>query len=139
MNLTIKNPNPEYDDDFYNWLIQKMQLFGIGAIDSRKLSTINNYINTTPKYKSIFKKSFNAKEIIIAFLYNLEVHKYWDRVIIESNINKIVPNSSAKIYNVVKLITFGTLNLKGYPVILYVFNYFEEHLDEFFEMYKRGL
>ena len=70
---------------------------------------------------------------------DLEIKKYWDKVVIESNRNKIIPNSSAKIYDVVKLITYGTMNLKGYPVVLDVFKYFEEHIEEFFEMYRRGL
>lgn len=139
MNLTIMNPKVEYTDDFYNWLIEKIQLYGIGVINNGKLTAINNYINNTPRYKSIFKKTFYARDIIISFWYNLEIKKYWDRVVIESNHNKIIPNSSAKIYDVVKLITYGTMNLKGYPVVLDVFKYFEEHIEEFFEMYRRGL
>ena len=139
MNLIIRNPKAEYTDDFYHWLIGKIQLYAIANINNGKLVALNNYINNTPRFKSIFKKTFNAREILISFFYNLEIKKYWDRVVIESNINKIIPNSNAKIYNVVKLITYGTVHIKGYPIVTDTFKYFEEHIDDFYELYKRGL
>lgn len=139
MNLIIRNPKAEYTDDFYHWLIDKIQLYAIANINNGKLVALNNYINNIPRFKSIFKKTFNAREILISFFYNLEIKKYWDRVVIESNINKIIPNSNAKIYNVVKLITYGTVHIKGYPIVTDTFKYFEDRIDDFYELYKRGL
>lgn len=139
MNLTIKNPKVEYTDDFYQWLIIKIRDYGYNAIDGRKLTYIDNYINNTPKYKSIFRKTINSREVLIAYLNNLGVTKYWDRVVIESNPNILIPNSTAKISNVVRLITYGTLNLKGYPIINKIFDYFSDKIEVLFDMYERGL
>lgn len=139
MNLTIKTVYKDYDDNFYDWLIDKIQQFGVGIIQKNKLYEIDKYINEVSEFKSIFRKSFISYEILCAFFYNLKTTTYWDKVVIEVNPNAIMPSSNVKIITLARLITYGTLNLQGYPLVLDVFDYFEENIDTFYEMYERGL
>ena len=100
------NPKVEYTDAFFNWLIDKIIKHIYTEIDDRKLIKIDNYINAN--YKSIFKKTFRSKEILYMFFNNLKVNRYWDKVVIESDPNRLIPGTTVKVVSIVKLITFGS-------------------------------
>lgn len=137
MILVIKNPPVEYTQEFYNFLIDRIRLMGITSIERRKLVAIDDFINT--KYKSILKKRLSSYEALCSFFDNLTITKHWDKVIIGVDPNKIIPNTNAKLINVVKLITYGNLNLRGYDLILKIFKQVEENIEAYFELYQRGL
>lgn len=139
MYLVIETLDKNYEEDFYPWLISKMQQYVVGAIDNKKLILLNDYINNIPKYKSLFKKTLNSRDALISCFYNLKIIKLWDKVIISPDINLLIPNSKIKNITIVKLITYGTLNIRGYPLLLEIFDYFKKHLDVLYNMYERGL
>ena len=131
------NPKVEYTDAFFNWLVDKIIKHIYTEIDDRKLIKIDNYINAN--YKSIFKKTFRSKEILYMFFNNLKVNRYWDKVVIESDPNQLIPGTTIKVVSIVKLITFGSFHIKGYPIITKIFKYFNDNLQGFYEIYERGL
>lgn len=137
MKLVIKHPPAEFTYDFFKYLVGKIKLYGLASIDTRKLIVFDTYINN--KYKSVLKRHISSKDSLIMFFYNLKITTLWDRVIIEVNPNIVIPSTTIKLINVVKLITYGNLEIKGYNIIPKVFKYVKENINELYEMYQRGL
>ena len=136
MNITIYNNN-KYDDKFFIWLMKEVRNYVISSINESKLNQIDNYINSNDFFKTIFKKSISSKEVLYSSMYNLQMQRYWNRVVIGINPNQVLYNTNAKLNTVAKLINYGTMSISGYPVLQKCFDYVEKHIEGFYEKYKR--
>lgn len=134
MIITIYDNN-NYEDEFFNWLIGEIREYVFSSINDSKLLEIDNYINSNDFFKSVFKKSISSKEALYASMYNLQIKKYWNRVVIQIDPNAVLHNTTTKLITVAKLVNYGALSVIGYPVITKCFKFVEDHIKGFYEKY----
>lgn len=135
MIITIYDNN-KYEDEFFNWLITEIRIYVFSSIDDSKLLKIDNYINSNDFFKSVFKKSISSKEALYASMYNLQIKRYWNRVVIQIDPNKMLYGTTTKLITVAKLVNYGALSVIGYPVITKCFKFVEDHIEGFYEKYQ---
>lgn len=137
MNITIpKNEEQEYEDEFFDWIIEYARNHILGMLDDKKLQRIDEYINSNKLFSTLFKKSISSKEVLTASLYNMKVVKYWNRTVITFDTNEKLPNTNAKLVDIVKLINYGTLSVIGYPIITKAFKEIEDDIEALYEKFK---
>jgi hypothetical protein len=127
MNLIVFNYEGKYTPEFIFWLIRKIRDYFLININSDKL--IN--LQSNEDYKNI-----DLFSCLIQCFNSLQYRKYPGKYVIQVNPNTIISQPRAKLIEVCKYITYGTLNIKGYPIVLDIFKYFAENLDEFLEEFQ---
>ena len=135
MNLIINNKNNKYEKDFFNWIIKLIQLKLIFNTNFKKLNYIENYINNNSLYKTIFKNYLSVKDIVMITANNYKYYSYNDDIIICIDSNISIYNTTAKLIDVCKLINYGNLHIKGYPIFSQIIQEIKANLDEYYEQY----
>jgi len=136
MKLILFDTERKYTDDFIDFLKTKMIYAGLGEYNPKKTVLHEVYINEF--YKSKFKKHISAREVIISGLYNISWQRYVDKIVIEINPNQLIAGTDAKLYEVCKLINFGTLDLPAYPIFTDLFETFKRNIDRWYDYYGNG-
>lgn len=140
MRLEILDSNQKLDKDFGFWLVGRIQKYFNSALDSRKLVRWNTFFEESTEYKSLYGKSIDSSMILRSGIQSLLVKKLPDKLVIEMNKNKFVPGlDRVRVDTTCRLITFGNTSVSGYPVILYTFQYFEDNINTYIEMYEEGI
>lgn len=127
MNLIVFNYEGKYSPEFIFWLMKRIRDYSLLNINSDKL--IN--LQSNEDYKNI-----DLLNCLVQCLNSLQYRKYPEKYIIQVNPNIIVTQRRAKLIDICKYITYGTLTIKGYPIITDIFKYFAENLDEFLEEFQ---
>lgn len=120
--------------DFCNWLMPQIQEYLEKNINEKKLEKINIYLNGE---KSILfdysgKRILSAKNILLGGVHNLRVARILDKYTIEINPNILIPNTSAKFIDIVKLINYGNMSVQGYPIMTKTMDYFADNLNKYY-------
>jgi len=76
------------------------------------------------------------KSIISNFFDNLVVEKIGQNYIIKANEILSVPGTSITWYMLARLINYGTLSIARYQYFDDVLNFYAEHLEEFYELWR---
>jgi hypothetical protein len=79
----------------------------------------------------------SAKNILIGAVYNLRIRDTFNNIIIEINPNAMIPNTSAKFIDIVKLINYGNLSLQEYPIMDQIMNYFAININSYYNKYLK--
>ncbi|WP_300924727.1 hypothetical protein [uncultured Clostridium sp.] len=79
----------------------------------------------------------SAKNILLGGIYNLRVRISGNNSFIEIDPSVIIPNTSAKFIDIVKLINFGNLDLQGYRIISDTMEYFAENINLFYNQFLK--
>ena len=138
MTLTIENPNGlELDDFIKSALIPRLQETIVSAIDVNRLAPIEEYINTLNI--SNFGNHIFAKDVVISAAYNLiSTRQQTGDYIISIDSTQLLPNTRAKIIDIMQLINYGTLATPAYPIIEEVFRQYSTMLNQLYINYERG-
>ncbi|MBO5712066.1 MAG: hypothetical protein J6R47_04440 [Acholeplasmatales bacterium] len=140
MKLEISDPKNLLDISFINWLKVKIRDKIITDINPKKLINWDNYFNQNNVYKSIYKKRISTLDIIIAGANNLDFSKSESNFMVNINHNIYTPGlDRVKIATVCKLINFGDLENKGYPIFTDTFDYFAENIQTYVDRYLLGM
>ena len=140
MQLQIEDPKNLLQADFINWLKVKIRDKIISDIEDKKLIVWDEYLNTNSAYVSIYKKKISSKDIIIAGAANLEFSKSESTFSIFINRNVFTPGlDRIKLETICKLINFGDLQIKGYPIFTDTFDYFAESIHDYVDRYLYGM
>ena len=135
MYITIDNI---YSEDFLKWLMKRMFFIGLDYVNSHKeqLKPLDEYLS-----KSIQgKRKYSALNIIIAGLRNLTITHNKNQSIISINERTKLPLSNKiLLYTVCKLINYGSLDLKPFPVFTYVFDYVANNIIKLYNEYELGV
>ncbi len=134
LELNIDNSNK-----FCEWLIPKIQNYLYQNIDDRKLEKINLYLNENKLILFNYNeyRIISAKNILLGGIYNLRVRISGNNSFIEIDPSVIIPNTSAKFIDIVKLINFGNLDLQGYRIISDTMEYFAENINLFYNQFLK--
>lgn len=134
MNLIITNKN-KYDNNFFNWIIKLIQFKLIFNTNYSKLKNLEQYINTNVQYKTIYKNYISMKDVIAIASSNYIYYTYNNSIVICINPNIVIHNTNAKLIDVCKLINYGTLDIKGYPIFSQIVFDIKSNLDNYYEQY----
>lgn len=141
MELIIDNPNNLKLDNFCKWLKLEMLKYVNIAINNSKLKLFDLYINNNLKINYIdnLNRIIKPKSIILMAFKNLITIKNGNKIkiIVDPNIN--IPNSHAKLIDIIKLINYGNTQLNPYPIISNTFDYFTNNLTSYYIKYLKGI
>lgn len=112
--LLLLKKDKSVNIQFIEFLMRRIYKLFISSIDDKKLIGWNVYINDNKLFRSIYRKSISAKEILISGVSNLIYYDFPDKYIITINPVVMLPGFDAKIIDAFKLIEYGTLNKPGY-------------------------
>lgn len=121
--------------DFANFILHEIKKTVLARLSPNALQKCDNYfINSglvEPDRKGI------TKEIILKALNNLVAYDFGDYFILKIDTKiKLDAKSDLNIDSAIKLITYGNLEFKGYPIILDVFNEICNKLNKYYLFYK---
>lgn len=112
--LLLLKKDKSVNIQFIEFLMRRIYKLFISSIDDKKLISWNVYINDNKLFRSIYRKSISAKEILISGVSNLIYYDFPDKYIITINPVVMLPGFDAKIIDAFKLIEYGTLSKPGY-------------------------
>lgn len=139
MVLEIRNPNKLDLDGFVEaFLIPTLQEEFPSIIDNKRLIPIQEYIDKL-NLSPVGKYKVRIKDVLISAMYNLVSTQLPSKdYIISIDSSQLVPNTSAKIIDLVQLVTYGSLLTPAYPVIEEFFSYYASRLDSMYTEYITG-
>ncbi len=134
MKLTITNCN---DVKFIEYLIKQIREYLFNTMYSPKFEHWNLYLQTIPEFASL-DKPVTVQEILLLAISYLKFYKFDKNYEIVIDNNKKVLDTNAKLYDICKLINYGTLDIPGYPVFTNAFDYVLDHIDFLYLKYQKG-
>ena len=138
MELKLQDNHEFVDVGFGTWLIPKLSAKIINNIDSKKLVVWNKYLTTSTSIKRLYNKEYSAQDILIFAARNLVCSGIPGQISITINKNIRAPGfDRISLYELVKLINYGNLNVKGYPVFTDTLHQVAEDIDSYLELYYR--
>ena len=111
-----------YSPRFINFLIKTIKNRVITKLSLNKLKVWDKYLDT------INKNHESAKEIILISLSELVYIIEDNYIIITINNNYVLSKLHLKLTDAIKLINFGNMEIKGYPIISDTFQYVEKNI-----------
>jgi hypothetical protein len=138
LDIPIKIDQFQIDARFIKWLIPYIRYEVLKNINNRQLLEIDRYVEESQlleNYK-IGNIQFNSKRILLMSINNLVFHKGKDFYTIEIN-NIAYPGYAITLKNICKLVNFGNMDIKGYPIITNAFNHITDNLKRYIVQYYR--
>lgn len=136
MRIEITNSEGTIDRNFGLWIIQKIQQSFFTELNVEKLKVWDSYLETEPEYKSIYTKKITGKDILLTGIRNLVCDKFDNKLVIRFNNNAYIPGlNHVKVEDACKLITFGNLHVKGYPLLFDIFNEISNNSSKYIDKY----
>ena len=126
MQITIKSYTDDADDFVYKYLPWYIYSSIKSNINIIKLKPFDDYFN------------LNTRNIILFGIRNLKIVKESTKVYTIS-IDKNLKYKDLNVNSVIKLITYGNRELKGYPVILDTFKFIVNNIVGIHAHYSLGL
>lgn len=144
MELELKNDNNLELDDFCNWLILEMRKYMSSSLDYGKLIPFNNYINDSDinaiKWNDKDKAyTISVRELTLWAFDYMVVKKEGNDYIIKFDNNALIPDTSTKIIDIIKLINYGNLTLFAYPIFDEMTDFFALNIDSYLDKYIKGI
>lgn len=137
MTLVLENKN--ITQNFVVFLKNRMLSYMSTILDTRKLTSFDEYF-MSDEFKLLTNGvKVSSRRVILLGMTTL-VHKRFDTTTqIFMNPNITYPGTSLKIYDLCKLINYGTISIDGYPIFTDTFNYFSKNIEKYVDRYTRGL
>ena len=140
MKLHLEDPKNIIDRSFIEWVKEKIRDKIISDIDPKKLIAWDEFLNSYPEYKSIYKKRISALDVITAGAMNLDYSSSASNIYIFINRNIFMPGlDRIKVESICKLINFGNQESSGYPIFTNTFEYFAKNISTYIDRYLNGL
>lgn len=122
--------------DFCEWLADVSSVHIKNSVDEKKLIQWNEYLSSGNAITLIGRKSILAKEIIYKGANLIRVREIPKKFIIEINPNVIMPGVKAKkVVTLCKLINYGNMEIKGYPIFSDTFTMIAENINAYIDLY----
>ena len=132
MKLLLKR---NLSDEFVRYLIRQYILYISSIIDFKKLNPINKYLKENLFKDKFYKKNINALNIIVIGVYSIKYRKNKYKTVLYIDPYKKLPHTDIKLVSLCKLINYGNMDIKGYPIFTRGFNYIKENIDELYDRY----
>jgi hypothetical protein len=120
--------NTQQEDFVKEYIPSILKEFVIKGYRDTKAKKLNDYL-------LVFNVKQSVRTILIEAVNNLSITKDNDDYILEVDKNKILPNTAFNLETVVKLITYGTVDIKGYDLLLKAFDFVTKKIKTLKKMY----
>jgi len=130
-----KDAPVEYSQDFLNFVRAEIPDIMVRTCQIPKLALLETFLNANYS-KPLSGKPYNAYELCIIAMYNLITKQESENYIIKINPNAIYPGTYLKLVDLCKLINFGNLGIKGYPIFTEIFRKVENNIVNLYEKYE---
>lgn len=134
MRLVLNDPNEVLDYRFCLWLISQLKHLYSNGVNPAKFHNIDNYLSTLDFMER--HKNQTSDYIMRLGISNLTVNSLKGQYII--HINETIMFDSLqhiKLSTMCRLINYGTLSVKGYPILIDLFNQVAENIDMYVHYY----
>lgn len=130
-------PSNEYiTEDFICWLIIQIKYIILNNINESKLDLFNNYFKEQKFFKPINnKQKFDVRKLILLSINNITYRKLNNVYIIEIKNNVTFPGYTVNINTLCRLLNYGNVNIKGYPLYTDSFKTIKANLKTFYGKY----
>jgi hypothetical protein len=136
MTLLIEDKQGFVDLFFGKWLIPKITADIINRIDKSKLLKWDDYLTNSSSLARIYSKNYRAYDVLVFAAKNIICTGTKGSIVIKIDDNIMMPGfDRVKVKDLVKLITNGNLEVKGYPVVSDVFNDFANNINKYMRLY----
>jgi hypothetical protein len=113
MKLIITTQEEDFVKEYIPQILKEFVIKGYRDIKAKKLNA----------YLSGFNIKQSVRTILIEAVDNLSITKDKEDYILEVDKNKVLPNTAFNLETVVKLITYGTVDIRGYDLLLKAFEF----------------
>lgn len=128
MRMFIKKNAGFTENDMYT-IVSQMKQYIIDNIDDKKLLLWDAYLEDN-HYNEFDGEVLTARTILTLGASCIDYTESQDYFIIKVDFSKITRKNTAKLYDICKMINFGTLQMKAYPIFTDTFNYFSKLLHD---------
>ena len=134
MQLIINDPEGIVEYRFCTWLVTQIQRKYFTEVKVKKYSNIDKYLSELDFMEN--HKVVSSDTIIRQGLRNLIVTSGKDSYSIHVNDTILFDmENKIKLSSMCKLINYGTLSVRGYPIIIELFTYYANNLDKLLKYY----
>lgn len=136
MILRITDQSEILDKHFGTWLISHIRTKLIVNIHNYNFVNWDNYLSTSVEINRLYKRPYKTSEYIVLASKCIVCRGKPGEIFIEINPNIFCPGiDRLKLNTLLKTINYGTLNIKGCPIISDTFNFFEKNIHRYASMY----
>lgn len=122
MQLQITSKNSDIEYFIKDYLLPEMRDLFIAEVNLKKLKKFDKLLGVS---------SYN---VLLYYMTHLSVsHIGDDKYIIKSNDYTVVKNKPIVYY--INYITYGNLNIQGYKILINIFKYIKENINDIYEDY----
>lgn len=130
MYLTVSKESVP-DKSFMHFLINYIRVYLIEHIDKDRARAWDRYF-----LEDSLLSGVTLKQVIGESLKHLAITEFQDRFEISIKTEEKIRGSSAKLYEVCRLINYGNLSMVAYPIFTNTFKYFKNHLSDYIDKYN---
>lgn len=136
-NLIIENKNKLDLTSFCNYLKKVMINEFINMADKKKLKVYDDYLNKLNLNYRFSKVKYNIStyNCIISSFNEMKILTREEEVIMMFDDIIFIPNLNAKFIDIIKLVTYGNLQLPSYDIISRILNKIADDLDKIYSGY----
>lgn len=124
---------------FISYLIEQISIWLQNNVSADRLKLLQEYVDTEPKYKSIFTSKINLYDLCLNSFLVLGATKYKYFYELEFDRNSIVYGTNIKTTELINLINYGNLVVKPYPIFSRMFEFFNKNLSIFEDSYLSSI
>ena len=138
MELRIRDSQGFVDDGFGYWLLPRIKSKLISNISRYKTVNWDKYLTESENLNRLYKKEYKVSDIIIFAANNLVCNGSDGDISIQFDNTKFVPGfDRIRLSTIVKLVNYGTLDMKACPIFTDTFHYFANNIDSYVGLYYR--
>lgn len=131
--------NHKCSREFILYICNIIRAYILTNIDYEQVKGIETIINLDTSKLLFGTKFVSIKSLIISATQNLRIQKVNNSYyVIDINPNVVVPNTKLKLLDVCKLINYGNLLCKGYPIFTCAFNNIKNNYNAIYNSYLIG-
>ena len=104
------------------------------TLDIPKANKINNVLNK----KQIFNFDINFIDILLDSINNIKIKPIEDKYVLFIDENKLYKDTGVKLISLCNLLTFGNMEIEGYPILRDVFSHIQKYIKKYRDRYAMG-
>ena len=134
MKLILENIS-DMGDGFYNFLIDILKGEFKKELKTDKLKSIDEYYNEKAPHPQLNGDKYSAKDILIFAMDQIVYDIDEERADFHINGNARYKKYNINIDTLCREITYGSMGIRGYPILLDVFKYVSSNIEKYKSVY----
>ena len=128
------------DDGFLKFISTAMDNWFIRNVDIEKMNLVQEYVNDNPKYKSLYTKQIDVFNTVRYLINNLVIERATKNFsLIKLDDQSTLYGLNMKAIDIMKLVNYGNMELKPYPIFTKMFLVFNRDMKYFQFQYEQRL